>query len=173
GRARELLAAAGFPGGRTFPRLEVTAWSPSQLATLETIQAVWKAQLGIDVGLRIREAKVHLASLTSGDYDIAFVTNLLDVADPLAALGDFTSVAPNNFPHWRSKEFDSLLAAAAAEASAERQSALLARAEALLLAEAPIAPLYFNAQNWLMSPRVRGWKQDALWNRTYHDLRLD
>lgn len=171
--ARRLLAEAGFPDGKGFPHLELTAWSPSQVPVLETLQAMWRDTLGIDIAIATREAKVHLTSLAAGTYDLAFVTTLLDVADPVAALGDFFTDAPNNFPHWRSDEFDRLLAEASHQSDRVAQSPLLARAEELLLEAVPVAPLYFNSQHWLMSPRVRGWRQDALWNRDYTALRLD
>src|SRR5690606_39278050 len=126
-----------------------------------------------EVTIAIREAKVHLDALASGTYDIAFVTTLLDVVDPVSALGDFVHNAPNNFPHWHSETFDQLVNEAAQLPDTSAQAPLLARAETLLLDEAPIAPLYFNTQNWLMSPRVKGWQQDPLWNRRYETLRID
>jgi len=55
--------------------------------------------LGIEVAVAVHEAKVHLAALHDGTYDIAFATTLLDVADATAALEDFTSDAfPIIFP---------------------------------------------------------------------------
>lgn len=168
--ARTLLAEAGFPGGRGFPKLEFSGWDRNP--ALEAIQQMWRRELGIDVQLVVHEAKVHLAALNEGNYDIAFVTNLLDVRDPVAALSDFMSGAPNNFPHWNSAEFDRLVASASVAAPAERDSALLA-AEHLLLESSAVAPVYFNVQNWLMSPRVHGWEQDALWSRRYNDVWLD
>lgn len=168
--ARELLAQAGFPRGVGFPKLEFTGWDRNP--TLEAVQQMWKQELGIDVGIVIHEAKVHLASLHAGTYDIAFVTNLLDVPDPVAALADFTAEAPNNFPHWNSPEFERLLREAAEHSHATQREAALLEAERLLLESAAVVPVYFNAQNWLMSPRVRGWQQDALWGRRYDELRL-
>jgi len=173
--ARQLLAAAGFADGKNFPRLELTAWSPSQSPVLETVQAMWREELGLDVTVAIREAKVHLAAIQSGDYDIAFATTvaLLDVADPVALLENFTSTAASNHPRWHSADFDRLIAAAITERDPRAQSALLTRAESLLLAAAPIAPLYFNNRNWLMSPRVHDWHEDALWTRNYLGTFLD
>ncbi|HWL14172.1 MAG TPA: peptide ABC transporter substrate-binding protein [Opitutus sp.] len=159
--ARRLLADAGFAGGRDFPSLELTAWSPSQLPLLEAIQATWRAELGVEVRIALHEAKVHLAALSRGDYDLAFITSLPDVPDAAASLAEFVSDAAGNYPRWRSAEFDALVAAGD-----------LAAAEARLVKQAPVAPLYFNVQNWLMSPRVRGWKQDAFWNRAYVDVDL-
>ena len=43
----------------------------------------------------------------------------------------------------------------------------------VILAEAPLTPLYFNTKIWLMSPRVRGWQEDGLWSRTYHQVSLE
>lgn len=170
--ARRLLADAGFPGGKDFPSLELAGWDRSN-ATLEAVQEMWRRELGIQVKLIVHEAKVHLAALNSGNYDIAFVTNLLDVRDPVAALDDFTISAPNNFPHWQSAEFDQLIASAATTENDAAALEKLESAEALLLRAAAIAPLYFNTQNWLMSPRVHDWEQDALWSRRYNDLKVE
>lgn len=170
--ARRLLAAAGFgPTGKPFPKLEMTAWSPSQGPVLEAIQQMWKQELGIDVAIAIREAKVHLAALTTASYDIAFVTTLLDVADPAALLDDFTRGAPNNFAHWHSSEFDRSVGDATMARDADTRAALLAQAEDLLLREAAVAPVYFNTKNWLMAPSIQGWQEDALWQRDYLRLR--
>jgi oligopeptide transport system substrate-binding protein len=171
--ARALLAAAGFGGGRGFPRWELSAWSPSQVPLLEAIQAMWRQELGIEVSVSVREAKVHLQALQENAYDIAFVTTLLDVADAVDVLHAFTTGAPNNFPAWRSPAYDELLAAAARQPAVNARWTTLVDAESLLLEAAPVAPLYYNVQNWLLSPRVRGWRQDPLWNRSYVDLSVD
>jgi len=160
--AQRLLAAAGFANGKHFPHFELTAWSPSQTPVLEALQAMWRQDLGVEVSIAIRDAKVHLAALVAGTYDIAFVTTIIDVADADAVLGDFATGAPGNYPHWTDARFD---------ASLKRQA--LTDAEARLLEAAPVAPLYFNTHNWLMSPRVRGWQEDALWTRCYLDVHLD
>lgn len=172
--ARRLLAEAGFPGGKNFPTLELSAWSRSQGPTLEALQAMWRQELGIEVAVTVREAKVHLAAIGSGDYDIAYATTttLLDVADPLELLANFSSTSPGNHPHWQSAEFDRQLATATAEPTALGQAAALATAEMLLLESAAIAPLYFNTHNWLMTPRVKGWNEDALWSRDYTGISL-
>jgi oligopeptide transport system substrate-binding protein len=169
--ARQLLADAGFPGGKGFPTLELAGWA--QNPVLEAVQQMWRRELGINVRIVVREAKVHLAALNAGDYDIAFVTNLLDVCDPIAALEDFTAAAPNNFPHWSSAAFDQLIETARRSADVAAVARARQQAEALLLRDAAIAPVYFNVQNWMLSPRVTGWDQDALWNRRYNDLRAE
>jgi len=172
--ARSLLAAAGFPGGRGFPRLELSepvSWRTPPV--LETIQAMWKETLGVRVDLAVREARVHVANIRSGSYDIAFITLIPDVPDPVAALERFTSGSPDNYPHWSDPGYDRLVTAAAEAADPAGRNRLLRAAESRLLEAQPLAPLYFNTQNWLMRPWVHGWAQDALWNRYYPGLWLD
>jgi len=167
--ARRLLAEAGFPEGRNFPVLELSSW-PIGPPVVEAVQQMWKQELGVEVRLVTRDAKVHVAALREGQYDIGFITAIPDVPDAANVLADFATGAAGNFPHWSDQTFDGLLAKADQDPG-ERTRRLHA-AEARLLVECPIAPLYFNARNWLMSPRVRGWKSDALWTRFYLNLEL-
>lgn len=168
--ARRLLAEAGFPGGRGFPRFELAGWAGTQQVVLEAIQAMWKEALGIEANVATREARVHEAALRAGHYDVGLITLIPDVDDPVAALQRFGTGAPDNYPHWSDPEFDLQMAAAEIQPGPARQAALLRTAETRLLAEAPIAPLYYFAHNWLMNPALRGWHEDALWTRDYRGV---
>ena len=171
--AARFLAEAGFPGGKNFPRCELTAWSPSQVPVLEALQAMWREHLGIEVTIAIREAKIHLSALAAGTYDIAFVTTLVDVADATAVLSEFTTGAPGNYPHWSDADYDARLARLTATRDPGARATLQAQADDHLLREAVVAPLYLNTRTWLMSPRVHGWSEDAFWTRNYHGVRMD
>jgi oligopeptide transport system substrate-binding protein len=168
--ARQLLAEAGFAGGIDFPKLELTGWA--QTPVLEAIQAMWRLELGVDVGIAVREARVHLEALRAGVYDIAFITSIPDVADPADMLGNFLGSSVNNYPQWRSPRYDALYVAATERPDTASQAKAFAALESELLQAAPVAPLYFNSRNWLMSPRVRGWREDALWTRFYRGVHL-
>jgi oligopeptide transport system substrate-binding protein len=170
--ARRLLAAAGFPQGTGFRSIEISAWSSSQTSVLEAIQQMWKKELGIDVTLAIREGNVHFSALRAGEYDVGFSTSIPDVADAADVLKDFFSQAPGNYPHWSDFRYDTLVNDAARTDDAAQRSGFLHDAEARLGELCPVAPLYFNARNWLMSPRVRGWQEDELWTRFYPSVYL-
>ena len=133
---------------------------------------MWHRELGIEVQLVTREARVHVAALREGRYDIGFITAIPDVPDAVNLLADFTTGSPGNYPHWSDARYDELVAQAAGAADAAQQAGRLREAEARLLEQCPLAPLYFNATNWLMRPAVRGWHQDALWTRFYQDVYL-
>ena len=168
--ARQFLADAGYPGGTGFPVLELAGWT--QTPVLEAVQAMWKTHLGIETRIQVREARVHQAALATGDYDIGFMTAIPDVADPADLLEDFRTGASGNYAQWSDSTLDELLDTAALEPDTAARLQRLAAAEARLLAEAPVAPLYFNSQNFLVAPRVRGWQADALWTRFYKDVTI-
>jgi oligopeptide transport system substrate-binding protein len=171
--ARDLLAAAGYPEGRGFPVLELSGWGAGAKPALEVVQEMWKKELGIDVAIVVREARVHVAALQSGHYDIGYIPLIPDVADPLAALARFTSSAPENYPHWADAAFDQLMDDAAHATTVVQQTAALRAAEIRLLDQLPLAPLYFNTKTWLMRPEVRGWDEDGMWTRNYLGTYLD
>lgn len=170
--ARQLLASTGIQPA-DFPRLELTAWSASQTPVLEAAQQMWRQELGVEFAIRIQEARVHWSALAAGDYDLAFVTAIPDVADVAQLLGDFTTGASENYPHWTHPAFDRAFARGLAAANPAERDAAFAAAEEQLLASAALTPVYFNTKIWLMSPRVRGWQEDGLWTRCYHTVYLD
>lgn len=168
--ARALLANAGFPGGQNFPRLELTTWVNTPV--LEAIQQMWRRELGIETTIVQREGKVHMASLHSGDFTIAFTPAIPDYDDAAALFDEFTAGASGNYSRWHNARYDELVRQAGRTVDRARRFALYRQAEEILLSEVPIVPLYFNSQNYLISPRVQGWRQDALWNRYYLDVLL-
>lgn len=170
--ARQLLAAAGLSAG-SFPKLEVTAWSSSQAPTLEAAQQMWRQELGLDLAIGIREARVHWDALRSGNYDISFVSAIPDVADIAQLLGDYVSSAPDNYPHWNDPAYDQAFARTVPLTEPAARAAAFLSVERHLLNAAPLTPVYFNTKIWLMSPRVRGWQEDGLWTRCYQNMYLE
>jgi oligopeptide transport system substrate-binding protein len=94
------------------------------------------------------------------------------VADAADVLKDFVSRAPGNYPHWSDARYDALVDEASRAGDPAQRIGLFRDAEARLGELCPVAPLYFNARNWLMSPRVRGWQEDDLWTRFYPSIYL-
>lgn len=169
--ARALLADAGFPGGRGFPRLELAAWNVNP-AILEAVQQMWRHELGLETAIVQREGKVHMAAVIAGDFAIALMPAIPDYDDAAALFGELATGAGGNFPRWSDARYDDLVRRAERETDPVRRLALYRAAEEILLAELPVVPLYFNAQDYLVAPRVSGWRQDPLWNRFFLDVTL-
>lgn len=157
--ARRLLAEAGFPGGRGFPRLSYLCDSSGgggarmhERVAVE-LQAMWREQLGVEVGIRQMEKQVYLVAQRQLDYDFSRSSWIGDYNDPNTFLDLFTSANGNNRTGWKHSEYDRLLAESQRTTDPGLRSGLLARAETLLLAEeAPVLPLWFEAGFTLYDP---------------------
>jgi oligopeptide transport system substrate-binding protein len=67
-----------------------------------------------------------------------------------------------NLPHYKSSEYDSLLARAAAEVDAAKRRDLLQQAEALALHDHALMPVYFYVNKRLVKPEVQGWYDNVM-----------
>ena len=166
-RARQLLAEAGFPGGRGFPRKEILInTSEAHRKIAEAVQAMWREHLGIDVGIYNQEWKVYLDSQSNLDYDIARAGWIGDYPHPMTFLEIFTTGNGNNDTGWSNPRYDALIRQAQA-GSPEDRLRLLREAETILMTELPVVPLYWYTRTYLLDPRVQGWNPTLLDNRPY------
>lgn len=171
--ARRLLAEAGFPGGRGFPRLEIMSFTNElNQRLLEAIQQMWRRELGIEVTLALKEQRVWLDDERQRNYEISAARWIGDYVDPSTFLEVFLANSGNNATGWASPAYDRLVRAAAAESDAARRNALYREAENLLLDEAPIVPLYHGTRTFLIHPAVQGWTPALLGFHRYHTIRL-
>lgn len=84
----------------------------------------------------------------------------------------WSSASGNNNTGWSRPEYERLLAESRATGDQEKRMALLARAEALMLSESPVIPLYWARRSYLKSPEVRGWHPLLLDNHLFEDISL-
>jgi oligopeptide transport system substrate-binding protein len=162
--AQRLLAEAGFPGGRGFPALEVPFYifyGPEQ-AVLEAVQAMWREHLGIAVSLVKQEMKTVLSLRRTGRFDLISSSWVGDYLDASTFLDLLRSGVANNATGWASAEYDRVLEAASRTTAEAPRHDLLRRAEALMLSEAPIIPLYHQPSRRLHHAAVRGWHENLL-----------
>jgi oligopeptide transport system substrate-binding protein len=161
--ARRLLADAGYPGGVGFPRLSILFPSdnPSLTNVAQIVRRQWQQELGVDVDLESMETTVRGARLHSHDFSIAAGDWYGDYDDLSTFTDLFKSASENNNPNWKSPEFDGLLAKAAIETNPQKRMDLLAKAENLMLEDAPIAPLYYAVARYLIHDDVHGIPLDA------------
>lgn len=171
--ARSLLAAAGYADGKGFRRLEVLMNTDAvNTRIFEAIQAIWKRELGIDVALVSQDFRVYLDAMKGLRYDIARARWIGDYNDPNTYLDMFVTGGGNNQTGWSSPAYDRLIAEAANAATPAFRLAQFQAAEALLLGEAPIAPVVFGARVHLLHPDVRNWRPSLLGIRRYQTLQI-
>jgi oligopeptide transport system substrate-binding protein len=161
--ARKLLAAAGYPGGKGFPAFEILYnTSEAHKAIAETIQQMWKRELGIEVRLLNQEWKVYLNTEKSLDYEVSRAGWIGDYPDPSTFLETFLADSGNNRTGWANPEYDRLLKEAARLGDQKTRYELFQKAEAIFLDELPIIPIYHYTRVFLIQPSVRGWSPTIL-----------
>jgi oligopeptide transport system substrate-binding protein len=172
--AKKLLAEAGYPDGRGFPKVELLFnTSEAHRAIAEAIQQMWKINLGIDVQLVNQEWKVYLDSQHTLNYQICRAAWIADYVDPNSFLDMWLAGGGNNDTGWSNPEYDRLIAAAARELDPGRRMETFQRAEALLLDELPLIPIYFYTRVGLRRPEVKGLYPNILDNHPYKYIYLE
>lgn len=167
-RARELLAEAGYPDGKGFPKFEILYNTLESHKTIaEAIQQMWKKNLNIELGLRNEEWKVYLSSKTQGNFQMVRFGWIGDYVDPNTFLELYTSHNGNNNSGWANAEYDALIAKAEATVDTDARYAVFQEAEKLLLEEAPILPIYYYMSTYLLDKRVKGWYPNLLDHHPY------
>ncbi|MBS0194951.1 MAG: peptide ABC transporter substrate-binding protein [Proteobacteria bacterium] len=127
------------------------------------VAAMWNETLGVHVRLRNEEWKVFVLSRRQRVITQVFRGGwIADVADPRDFLAAFGSDGPLNWTGWRDAGFDALLARADAASDPAQRNALLAQAEARLLAAQPLVPLYFYTSKHLVKPWLDGFIANPL-----------
>ena len=158
-RARELITEAGYgPGGKQFPTVEVhynTSDAHKDIAIV--IADAWAKNLGIKVKLLNQEWKVYLDTQSSINYDVSRSAWIGDYADPNTFIDLFMTGGENNKTGWGNAEYDRLVRAANVELDQVKRKALMSEAEAILMDEMPIFPLYYYVTQTTYSPRLGGY----------------
>lgn len=157
-RARALLAEAGYgPGGKPFPTIELiynTHEKHRQVA--EAIQQMWKKELGIPISIANQEWKVFMNNRTEGFFEIARAGWYGDFPDPYSFLSMFLSNSEMNEARWSNPTYDRLIDEALSHQDTKARYELYSQAEAILLDELPILPIFFYAKPTLIGPWVKG-----------------
>jgi oligopeptide transport system substrate-binding protein len=157
-RARELLAEAGYPNGRGFPKLEILYNTDIvHQAVAELVRKQWQRELGINVSLRNEEWASLQNSQQQMDYMLSRRSWNGDYLDPNTYIDVYVTGGENNSTGFSSAEYDRLVADAAREPDEKKRMAMMQQAERILMEELPIIPIYYYVSRNMVKPYVRGW----------------
>ena len=171
--ARRLLAEAGFPAGRGLPVLDLQVRNDEYQPRLaEVLQAQWKKELGVNLTITPLEQKTWVQNQQTLNYTLSGAGWIGDFVDPVTFLDLFVSGGGNNWTGWTSPAYDGLIRQAAVTADPAARREFFQQAEALLLEQAPVAPVYFGVRAYLIHPAVRGWEPTLLGLHQYKKVYL-
>jgi len=166
--ARRLLGEAGYPVSQNadgsfscpkFPVGEVEFVYNTQAqnrAFAEWMQAQWKQNLGVTVGLRNLEWKTFLEAKEKLEFK-GFMRGAwgADYMDPFTFLSLFYTGGENG-TGWEDPKYVAMLDEANRMLDPQKRYELLAKAEAYMMENQPIIPLDTTSVNFLKKPYVKG-----------------
>jgi oligopeptide transport system substrate-binding protein len=171
--ARRLLAEAGFPNGQGLPVIDLQLRNDQHQPRLgEVLQALWAKELGVTITLSQLEQKTWFQNQQALSYTLSGSGWIGDFVDPVTFLDLFTSHGGNNWTGWASPAYDALIASAGRATDPAARFEAFQSAEALLLEEAPVAPVFFGVRNYLIHPAVKGWEPSFLGQHQYKKVYL-
>jgi oligopeptide transport system substrate-binding protein len=164
--ARKLLAEAGFPDGKGFPRFEYLIDSSS--TTHENIgveiQQMWHDELGLQVDIRKVETQVFWGMWARLEFDVSRAGWIGDYNDANTYLGMFVTGDGNNETGWGNAHYDDLIRSANEETDVAKREKIFQEAETMLIRdELPVIPLYiYTGINYFDPNKVAGIWQNIL-----------
>lgn len=171
--AKKLMAEAGFPGGKGFPRLKMLVSSREAAATIgAATQAMWREHLGIEIEIESKEWTAYLVAMQSLDFDLCSGGWIGDYIDPLTFLEMWTPGNGNNNTGWESQPFLDKINKSLKVPDPAARYVYLKEAEEILLNDMPMAPLAWRSKNYLLHPSVKGWDPVLLDCHPYTNVSL-
>jgi oligopeptide transport system substrate-binding protein len=184
GRARRLLAEAGFPGGANFPRIRLLInRNEQQRLVAQAVARMWRDALGVETEIVVRNWEEYEASMRAGDYDVARRSMVMQTTDEetnmLALFADETQaegafVAPGATPQAAPSVTPAETVGGKDSESAagtSRQAAVVSEAQALR--ELPAIPLHFASSYALVKPYVEGFESNLLDAPSLKNVRIN
>ena len=174
-RARQLLAAAGYPDGKDWPGLELlynTAENHRRVAV--AMQQMWKDNLNIEVTLVNQEWKVYLDTVDNKQFSLARMGWIGNSLDPEEFLGKFTTRGGTNRTGFSNTRYDEIIEdLAPAATTLEARYELMAEAETLFMQEFALIPILSYNGRHLVQPSVKGYHPNVLEIRDFKNMSLD
>jgi len=139
--------------------------SEAHAAIAQYVQESWHKNLGIDVTIDNSEWQVYLEKLNMLDYDAARMGWGADYNDAYTFLEQYDSAKNgNNDTGWENAEYTKLLKQSQVETDPEKRIEILKQAEAMIMSENPVIPVYYYTNLYVSKDYVENIAPDKLGN---------
>jgi ABC-type oligopeptide transport system substrate-binding subunit len=169
--ARDLLAEAGYPGGRGFPPVGcLTRTFTADRESTEYSRRGWQNELGVEVSLEVVESGEYLDRLVREPPDVFALCWVADYPDP----DTFLRVAFATTPIvWRNPPYEGLVEKGRSVTDQRQRMALYGQADRMLVQEAALLPLFYGRNSLLIKPWVRKFPVSARGDWFWKDVIIE
>ncbi len=177
-KARALLAEAGYPGGKDFPKitLQLNSGGGRNSQVAEAIQKMLDEVLSVKVELLTVPWAQHTEAVESAkaafwrlgwvaDYPEA--ENFLNLFLSKYVPADVNEKTYINSYRYVNKEFDRVLEKALRTIDDKERNKLYAEADQIVTNDAPVLPLFYDKDHRLLQPNLQNFHQNAMEYRNY------
>lgn len=148
--------------------------SEAHSAIAQYIQEGWAKNLGIQTEINNAEWQVYLDQVSNMDYQVARLGWIADYNDASSFLDMYKTAADgNNDTGWENPEYKDLMDQAANEQDPAKRTDLMRQAEAILVDEMPVIPLYYYTNLFVKKDNVKNMEPDALGNVNLKDVVIE
>lgn len=132
--------------------------------------------IGINTKIDILDASVYRVQVANSHIDFFRKSWLADYSDPMNFLqlfysGNYSPDGPN-YTHFNNPDYDRLFELVKGESSEPARLELFRQMDSILVAEAPIAPLYYDQSTRFIQPYVVGLENNAMNLLNLKEVRL-
>lgn len=157
-KAKEYLAAAGYPDGEGFPALNLSYYTDANVKKYtEAIAQMWVDNLGIEVNITTEEWKVYYDGVQAHNYDVCAMGWGADYLYPTTFLETLIGDSINNNTQYANAQYDALVREAMGTTDLIKGAALMRQAEDILGQDMPIIPVFYRSRILMMKDSVQGW----------------
>ena len=160
-QARILLEQAGYDNGGVGELEYLYVDEGNNAAVARVLTGQWYQALGVQVTARAVTQKELDAALQSGSYTMAGVDLQAVGNDAECFLMTWTADRQENAARYENSAYDTLMSIIAGAADETARMGCLHDAEALLLDDAALAPLYTTGTAWQLREDLTGLCRDA------------
>jgi ABC-type oligopeptide transport system substrate-binding subunit/DNA-binding SARP family transcriptional activator len=170
-QAQRLLAEAGYPGGRGFPKVDALYLdNPYRNPIGEYLRQQWLEILGIDSIWQVTGWEEYVSRILNQPPHISSMTWLAEYhTDP----DDFLKVGMSHariFTKWENERYDSLVKQAGRKSDQNERLKLYAQAERILIDEVALFPLLYGQIELLVKPYLKRFSVSHLSDWTFKDI---
>ena len=163
--AESELRTGGYWGGVGFPEI-VCLYVEEDGIRAAALAAVglWHERLNVPVMAEGVTREEFDWRVRDGEYDLAIDVFRMDCGDAMDCLVLFGGIERDNVLHYASKPYDLLMGVAESSRDLSARAAILHDAEALLLDETALSPLYFGGMAYYLDESLTGVRHDLRGN---------